>query len=363
MNDTGLLEISSPDKLVSPEKDAFRVLRIDYKDPVLKLTPQGRVASLVVRELNTLKKWAYDNASNATFNGDLDPLTIDKIVKEVDLRTKVLDANIELTSYFGREGEQTNLEIPDSVLEDGSSGPTVDIPIEDFTQLQHFVSHCLVRIAHDVKGQPLNHVGSFLQILKKLPHHSEVKEKIRDAFRKINSTVDKMVQEVAEEFKENDIPLTKIRYTFNKDVVPVLEEKGFKASNINFLIDSNIPEDATVRLPFHIICRSLSNIADNSIKAKGKIFSVKVSLSKDGRNVEIVCEDDGSGYPERIIELGFIVAKEKGIHGWEDKDIVSTGVGMAKYTEMIEKSGGKMIPEKGENGIGARTRIILPVSF
>jgi PAS domain S-box-containing protein len=92
------------------------------------------------------------------------------------------------------------------------------------------------------------------------------------------------------------------------------------------------------------------NLVENAIRHGGKVTRITFSAEITDDGARIICEDDGSGVPERFKEAIFL-----------RKHFKHTGFGLFLSREILEITG-LTIQESGKPGHGARFEIIIPTA-
>jgi len=115
----------------------------------------------------------------------------------------------------------------------------------------------------------------------------------------------------------------------------------------NVRVENAIPEGTEI-FADPMIVKVFYNLIENAVRYGEKITRVRFSAEEAGRDLILVCEDDGCGIPdgekERIFDRGF--GK-------------NTGLGLALSREILDITGIR-IRENGGPGKGARFEMAVP---
>lgn len=135
-------------------------------------------------------------------------------------------------------------------------------------------------------------------------------------------------------------------------------------------IEKQVSGSDSIEWSWHWIDLLTDYVASNAVKAHASRTSVESDFTDplrvdvrfqdysdgDVSYVDIVFEDNGTGFPDEILENGFGMNKTK----WAGENVEGTGQGMATLEEQLP-AGGKFIAEKRPDGKpGARLIARLP---
>ena len=111
-------------------------------------------------------------------------------------------------------------------------------------------------------------------------------------------------------------------------------------------------KDAVVRIERQDLDEILGNLIENAAKyGQGRVF---VTVEKQGKQVEILIEDDGTGIPENL--RGQLFKRGARL----DTDKPGTGLGLAIVRDVVEIYGGGVTLEESEDLGGLFVRLALP---
>ncbi|HEY4607342.1 MAG TPA: HAMP domain-containing sensor histidine kinase [Acidimicrobiia bacterium] len=138
----------------------------------------------------------------------------------------------------------------------------------------------------------------------------------------------------------------------------VLEAAQAARAEGKVTVDSSGVSGAQVMGDAHQLARAIRNLADNAVRHASQV--VRLGLSESGEQVVLVIEDDGPGIPEEERERVFErftrldQARTPGQGG--------TGLGLAIARDIVERHGGTITVESGDDR-GAKFVVTLPRSL
>ena len=112
-------------------------------------------------------------------------------------------------------------------------------------------------------------------------------------------------------------------------------------------IQNKIKEDTIVFADNYMLHTIIRNILSNAIKFTQKGGSITIQAEKDSKNTIISITDSGIGMNAKIVENIFKLDVKTNRNGTENEP--SSGLGLILCKEFIEKHGGKIWVESGEN--------------
>ncbi|HEX5659518.1 MAG TPA: ATP-binding protein, partial [Polyangiales bacterium] len=108
-----------------------------------------------------------------------------------------------------------------------------------------------------------------------------------------------------------------------------------------------------------LLRRVLDNLLDNALRYSPLDAAIRIEVSKQGRELELVVRDEGPGIPaadrERVFEM---YARLDETHPTR----VGHGLGLVFCRLAIEAQGGRVWAEGGPDGVGAAFHVVLPSS-
>lgn len=364
-----------PNPILEP-LDSPSSFRLEFLDPILEGSYEGKTAKTIVNCLNAISSWAISE-----YHGEIwdQTITEKKEIEPYIQRARIVDAMLNaMRSIFKAEDlpgsrlQFITMFIPDLIKEIGAStkqnhdsSPILVINAADL----EFFGDNVSAIRHDIKNSLVSLNDDRFNI-----YWPGNKNALRNIYLEISQLINRRLECMIDEDKK---PLT----TLTELQEGVVEElRKFTANgvlDVGFwpFYDEKALNQFASRVPLALLTDLIGNIAENSVKAYAakevmgfvgsKVLTVTLGFSNndDGLFLEIIFDDEGEGYPPEIIALGLIEASKRKISGYDKQGIVpSTGVGLAVYAETLKHYGASLEPDVNSAG-GARTILRIPFTF
>ena len=239
---------------------------------------------------------------------------------------------------FGR-GENIDEYRPSGALEIRKAGHEFDKMRKRIMRHLNQRSEMLSGISHDLRT-PLTRMKLQLTFIKD-----------KELSQKMSLDIDEMEKMLNEYLQFTSSSYSKKNETF--DISELINNIIYKYNNKN--ISSELIPRVYMSGRKNLIKRSLNNLIDNSIKYAGKI---NLHLSKKGKNILIVLDDNGPGISEKeyknVFKPFYKIDKSRG----DSKS--SVGLGLSIASDIIGSHGGNIRLEKSP-WKGLRVKIFLPL--
>jgi two-component system osmolarity sensor histidine kinase EnvZ len=239
---------------------------------------------------------------------------------------------------FGR-GENIDEYRPSGALEIRQAGFEFDKMRKRIMRHLNERSEMLSGISHDLRT-PLTRMKLQIAFIKD-----------EELSKKISLDIDEMEKMLNEYLQFTSSSYSKKNETF--DISELINNIIYKYNNKN--ISSELIPRVYMSGRKNLIKRSLNNLIDNSIKYAGKI---NLHLSKKGKNILIVLDDNGPGISEKeyknVFKPFYKIDKSRG----DSKS--SVGLGLSIASDIIGSHGGNIRLEKSP-WKGLRVKIFLPL--
>ncbi len=238
---------------------------------------------------------------------------------------------------FGR-GEEVDDYRPSGSLEIRQAGYEFDKMRKRILRHLNQRSEMLSGISHDLRT-PLTRMKLQLSFIKDKEISLKLSEDINEMEKMLNEYLQFTSSTHSE--KNEEFNLSKL-----------LDEAIDKYENKN--ISKNLSKNILFNGRKNLLKRSINNIIDNGLKYSKKI---NVELSKNGKNIFLIIEDNGPGIPvneyENVFKPFYKIDKGRG----ETKS--SVGLGLSIASDIIRSHGGHIKLDKSSmNGLGVK--IFLP---
>jgi two-component system, NtrC family, nitrogen regulation sensor histidine kinase NtrY len=329
-------------------------LLADLGAGVMRVDPDGRVT---LANRSALDLLGVDAPVDGRALSEIAPLFA-RHVRDTVERGAPVDATMEIS----RQGEERNLRLKTAPEPGGGCVLTFD----DTTRLvmaqrQLAWRDVARRIAHEIRN-PLTPIMLSTERLRRryLP-------KIDDSdgvFERCTDTILRKVDDIAhmvEEFSSFARMPKPSLAPF--DIVALLKgtcfSQGVVSPEIEIHLDTEL-EEASFLGDERLMGQAFGNLLKNAAEAiEGETASadaeghIRIQLRQTGRDLEIVIDDDGPGFPSevrnRLLEP-YVTTREKG-----------TGLGLAIVNRIIADHGGSISLQNRPGGLrGARVRVLLP---
>jgi two-component system osmolarity sensor histidine kinase EnvZ len=239
---------------------------------------------------------------------------------------------------FGR-GENIDEYRPSGALEIRQAGFEFDKMRKRIMRHLNERSEMLSGISHDLRT-PLTRMKLQIAFIKD-----------EELSKKMSLDIDEMEKMLNEYLQFTSSSYSKKNETF--DISELINNIIYKYNNKN--ISSELIPRVYMSGRKNLIKRSLNNLIDNSIKYAGKI---NLHLSKKGKNILIVLDDNGPGISEKeyknVFKPFYKIDKSRG----DSKS--SVGLGLSIASDIIGSHGGNIRLEKSP-WKGLRVKIFLPL--
>lgn len=381
------------------ERHPFFQLRLNIEDPALVDSDESISARRYIHNLNRVARWAGLNASRPLDRPSSKIKDINKVEGEIKnpdndfLSELVLEAKgilgllvltTEKAKISSNSPDSSNFDEDLSEDKEENLMGVGDEDCEYFTltiknksEFRRFFRK-IARSAHDLKGGLTSIIGNAQLIQRKNNNWDKCILGVKNGYIKMHERLRSKFQEITDnEEQYMPVNLELLKRIFLSTSKSVLIDRDFDEKNI-FINIGDVPDNISLPVPF--LRGLVENIAINSAnicdarRIIDKRFTVIVRFLEEQGMVEILCEDNGPGYPVEIIENGFMLASDKRIGGYRTESgrrsrsnrVISTGNGMELLTEDIrdKELGGDLIPKNkmDENGniLGAQTIIRVP---
>jgi len=239
---------------------------------------------------------------------------------------------------FGR-GENIDEYRPSGALEIRQAGFEFDKMRKRIMRHLNERSEMLSGISHDLRT-PLTRMKLQIAFIKD-----------EELSKKMSLDIDEMEKMLNEYLQFTSSSYSKKNETF--DISELINNIIYKYNNKN--ISSELIPRVYMSGRKNLIKRSLNNLIDNSIKYAGKI---NLHLSKKGKNILIILDDNGPGISEKeyknVFKPFYKIDKSRG----DSKS--SVGLGLSIASDIIGSHGGNIRLEKSP-WKGLRVKIFLPL--
>ena len=239
---------------------------------------------------------------------------------------------------FGR-GENIDEYRPSGALEIRQAGFEFDKMRKRIMRHLNERSEMLSGISHDLRT-PLTRMKLQIAFIKD-----------KELSKKMSLDIDEMEKMLNEYLQFTSSSYSKKNETF--DISELISNIIYKYNNKN--ISSELIPRVYMSGRKNLIKRSLNNLIDNSIKYAEKI---NLHLSKTGRNILIIVDDNGPGISEKeyknVFKPFYKIDKSRG----DSKS--SVGLGLSIASDIIGSHGGNIRLEKSP-WKGLRVKIFLPL--
>lgn len=205
-------------------------------------------------------------------------------------------------------------------------------------------------IAHDLRG-PFN---GFLGLTELLASEIDTmdKEEIQSSAAIMASSA-KNLENLLENLLEWScmeqglIPFTPQEINLYQTTIECILILQAAAEKKEIQIQNKIEDDTIVFADNHMLHTIIRNILSNAVKFTQKGGSITIQAEKDSKNTILSITDSGIGMNAKIVENIFKLNVKTNRNGTENEP--SSGLGLILCKEFIEKHGGKIWVESGEN--------------
>jgi len=205
-------------------------------------------------------------------------------------------------------------------------------------------------IAHDLRG-PFN---GFLGLTELLASEIDTmdKEEIQSSAAIMASSA-KNLENLLENLLEWScmeqglIPFTPQEINLYQTTIECILILQAAAEKKEIQIQNKIEDDTIVFADNHMLHTIIRNILSNAVKFTQKGGSITIQAEKDSKNTILSITDSGIGMNAKIVENIFKLNVKTNRNGTENEP--SSGLGLILCKEFIEKHGGKIGVESGEN--------------
>lgn len=205
-------------------------------------------------------------------------------------------------------------------------------------------------VAHDLRN-PLNNI----EALSTLLYNETPKEELQ-LILKASQQAKNIINDLIEAVKTDKTKLGTESLNLNTFVTSTVE-KWRTNTKRNLIIDveeQKIIADANASK----LERVLDNLISNAIKFSSEDKTIRISLRKVAKNIEIKVKDDGIGIPKNLISYIFHQFSQAGRNGlYGEKSI---GLGLHISQKIIQQHGGQLLVDSEEDK-GTTFTVIFPL--
>ena len=148
----------------------------------------------------------------------------------------------------------------------------------------------------------------------------------------------------------------------DEDLALLLNDNALRirqlAKKTGSVINTDLPDNLTMRLDPELIMRSVNNLLVNAVKHAGSSGEITLSLRKEKKKAIIEISDNGPGIPEK--DLPHIFERFYRPDSSRHRETGGAGLGLAIARESVRALSGK-ISVKNNDGPGCTFRIELPL--
>jgi signal transduction histidine kinase len=202
-------------------------------------------------------------------------------------------------------------------------------------------------LAHEIRN-PLAGIQMSLENLRKDAADPEIRERIDPPIEELGRLA-RLLNRYLSPLRHAPEPLASVHLReLVEDLCTLLRYRLPE----NVSLASTIDRDITWFLPRDRIRQSLLNLVLNAIRAIGDAEGkIAISAERSGERLAICVDDDGTGFPEELLEGS--------LRRFETRSEGGTGLGLAMVRRVAEDLGGELILENLDPR-GARVRLVLP---
>lgn len=274
------------------------------------------------------------------------------------------DKAVTLQIEFAKDNSPRKNLLIRIISEQGGDGAVVTIDdVTDLVSAQRKAAWADVarRIAHEIRN-PLTPIQLSAERLKKkylpqIDQEKETFEKCTDIIIRQVADIGHMVNEFSA-YAKMPVAIKKLEDMEDicKDVI-FLQQNAHAEVSFSLEVDG---EDFSVNCDRSQITQVINNLIQNSAdsieeKESSEMGEITIQIKDSGKNITIVCVDNGIGLPEKhknnLMEP-YVTAKKKG-----------TGLGLAIVKKIIEEHDGSVVIDNSvikDTVIGAKATIVLP---
>lgn len=235
---------------------------------------------------------------------------------------------------------------------------TLKLKTEELKRSNEELSRFAATASHDIKA-PFRNVGAYLEVIKgKIGDALNEDPEIKDAFRRINSSRDRIATLLDDLLKfaqiaQNQEPFSTV--DLNKVLDDVLKNMDFsiKEKNASVVIHGRMP---VVKGHYSSLVQLFQNLIGNAIKFQDKkVPQVSVSVESANNSYKFMVKDNGIGIDPQYFNKIFQVFER--LHNQEEYS--GSGLGLTICQRIVERHGGK-IGVESEPGVGTTFHFTLP---
>lgn len=237
---------------------------------------------------------------------------------------------------------------------------------EQIENLSRYKSELISIVSHQLKN-PLAIIKGYASLVG--DETIKEPEKIREAYKKIQSSVDKLVNLLNNLLDLGHIEEGRMRYEMEdidlkKLISDAMGDFQFPASQKHIVLNLEIPsQDIFIRCDPYKLSQAFRNLIDNAIKYTGDGGQVKINLRltiDDQKHNSVVVEisDSGKGMSQEIIDTKLF---QRFSRSTTEKQVIGSGLGLYISKEIVEGHGGKIWAQSQGEGRGSMFRVSLPV--
>ncbi len=289
------------------------------------------------------------------------------LYKESEDKNELLDAMRDL-NHYKRDSKKDRASLHARIKQTISTNPPTTTIVKESSEEIHVLQKELDGILHDI-GNPFGAILGFSTFaIEDAPNfdYEKFTPIIQNAFTRISHAIENGNNILNKTYPKEPLTAENLRY---------------------YLYKRGSPSDLTIKVPkageYPEIPGAtqwspawLEQLTDNIIQNTQKAYRAAGEMGKpidkptlaisfqseDPHHIDILYDDNGTGFPQDIVEGGF----KSGRTQWEG-GVQGTGTGMAFHADTLEKEyGGKLIPTNriDANGtiLGGRLIVRLPIN-
>lgn len=216
-------------------------------------------------------------------------------------------------------------------------------------------------VSHELKT-PLTTIKGFVETLQQMPAKNEINEG-KSFLNIIEKNVDRMIDLIndllalskLERLQGTDIQLEEHNIAALIQGAVYTCDCSIKEKNISVTVDC--PEDIAARVDPILMEQAVINIVDNAVKYSPENKSIHISVTRQGRFVDMKIQDNGNGmnkeHLSKIFNRFYRVDKARG------RNEGGTGLGLAIVKHIVQYHNGK-IDVTSTKGRGSCFKISIP---
>jgi two-component system phosphate regulon sensor histidine kinase PhoR len=238
------------------------------------------------------------------------------------------------------------------------------IVLNDVTRLrslENIRKDFAANVSHELKT-PITSIQGFVEtLLDGAADDPKQARKFLDIIAKHTERLNAIIEDLMSLARlEDSQSKEKIEYR-NIELTEVLEESArnyqAKADEKNITIKTECDENLKISANYELLAQAVSNLVENAVKYSPENSEVKISASKEKKEVVISVSDNGTGIEKhhlpRLFERFYVVDKSR------SKNLGGTGLGLAIVKHIAQVHGG-FVTVESQPGKGATFKIHIP---